>query len=55
MPSNSVSMGYVIPPSVPTNRQSQYGGKQHVVIVLALNVCVCVWGGGGGGGIIAQL
>ncbi len=30
-------MGYVIPPRVPTNRQSQYGGRQHVVIVLALH------------------
>ena len=36
MPSNCVSMGYVMPPSVPTNRQSQYGGRQHTVMVLAL-------------------
>lgn len=36
MPSNSVSMGYVIPPSVPTNKQSQWGGKQQVVIFFAL-------------------
>ena len=29
-------MGYVMPPRVPTNRQSQYGGRQHTVTVLAL-------------------
>lgn len=36
MPSNCVSMGYVMPPRVPTKRQSQYGGRQHTVMVLAL-------------------
>ena len=36
MPSNSVSMGYVMPPRVPTKRQSQYGGRQHTVMVFAL-------------------
>ena len=36
IPSSSASIGYVIPPRVPTKIHSPVGGRRHTVIVLAL-------------------